>query len=532
MEREYIVTLHRYEDLDDFYEDMETPGGNLYIPQRSIPVFNRRPISRNTHYLLTSAEAERLKKDPRVISVELTPEEQGLKPELFYTQTSNFWNKSNTISSTHLNWGLMRSYLGYKESNWGFNGTNNYSGSVAINEEGRNVDVVIVDTNVRADHPEFAVNQDGTGGSRVNQYNWYQLNSVLGKGPNGNYNYALDTDNHGTHVAGTVAGNKYGWARKANIYNINYNLSSSSIFDYIRYWHNNKPINPATGLKNPTIVNNSWGLIYEYNITDFENGLASIRFRGSTYSGNFSETDLLSFGIFVRSSGRIITNDPGVNFPGGLVADIIDAANDGIIMLSAAGNDSFKIDVPGGIDYDNYITKNGVSRYYNRGSAPFVYNYTICVGAINHDTNDSKATYSSSGPGVNIWAPGTAIISSYYSGGIVDPRNSNFNIGKMSGTSMASPQATGVLACVLETYPRMTVTEALTYIEKVSKYDQILTQGTGPQFNTSLQGSPNRFLYFNKERKSQGYVYPKKNFKTRPDTGQLFPRSRIYRTTK
>ena len=56
--KDYIVTLKNKNDLDNFYDDMETPGGNLYIPDRSVEVADRRKISRNTHYYLTAEEAE------------------------------------------------------------------------------------------------------------------------------------------------------------------------------------------------------------------------------------------------------------------------------------------------------------------------------------------------------------------------------------------------------------------------------------------------------------------------------------------
>ena len=49
--REYIVTLYKYEDLDSFYEDMETPGGNLYIPSRAVELLLRRKNSRKNHEL-------------------------------------------------------------------------------------------------------------------------------------------------------------------------------------------------------------------------------------------------------------------------------------------------------------------------------------------------------------------------------------------------------------------------------------------------------------------------------------------------
>ncbi len=69
--KEYIVTLKNKDDLDAFYEDMETPGGSLYIPNRAVECVNRREISRNTHYMLSDAEAEELKKDSRVMFAEL-----------------------------------------------------------------------------------------------------------------------------------------------------------------------------------------------------------------------------------------------------------------------------------------------------------------------------------------------------------------------------------------------------------------------------------------------------------------------------
>ena len=64
--KEYIVTRHNREDLEDFYNDMETPGGDLYIPDRAVDLELRRPISRNTHYMLTEEEAQTLREDPRV----------------------------------------------------------------------------------------------------------------------------------------------------------------------------------------------------------------------------------------------------------------------------------------------------------------------------------------------------------------------------------------------------------------------------------------------------------------------------------
>ena len=54
----YMVTLKDSADLDDFYTDMETPGGDLYIPDREVGVHNKREISRTTEYWLTEEESD------------------------------------------------------------------------------------------------------------------------------------------------------------------------------------------------------------------------------------------------------------------------------------------------------------------------------------------------------------------------------------------------------------------------------------------------------------------------------------------
>ena len=67
--RKYVVTLHKHEDLDSFYQDMESDGGSLTIPDRAVDIANRRPLSRNTTYWLTSQEADLVRTDARVLAV-------------------------------------------------------------------------------------------------------------------------------------------------------------------------------------------------------------------------------------------------------------------------------------------------------------------------------------------------------------------------------------------------------------------------------------------------------------------------------
>lgn len=470
---EYVVTLKNADDLEIFYDDLETPGGTECVPDRCVECALRRPISRNTHYHLTQEEAELLKQDDRVINVVPKKLIDSAVVRPLWTQTSSNWDKSSAIASTHRNWGLKRCIDGQQTSNWGSDGTAAISGIVTTTSSGKNVDVVIVDGFINPNHPEMARNENGTGGTRVVQFNWYSLNSIVTGNSNGTYTYPTTYtaygDDHGMHVAGTVAGNSQGWARDANVYNLYiYDSSNGATYwaDYIRTFHLTKPVNPATGLRNPTIINNSWG----YGLTPQRSSITSITYRGTTYNGPFTNAQLDSFGVigyFTDAGTDYISIEGWFDAD---VADIQDAISDGVIFVGAAGNSSYKIDSPGGQDYNNRLNvSGGVQYYYHRGSVNTSATNAICVGCIGAFKNDSKADFSCTGPRVTVYAPGRNIISSVHSGNAFDYRNSSYQVDKYSGTSMASPQICGVLACALEQYPRMSHAEAIEYIQGISK---------------------------------------------------------------
>ena len=547
--REYVITLHSKDDLDGFYDDMETLGGSLHIPYRAVTVHHRRAISKNTHYMLTDAEANQIRGDSRVANVVLSMEEQGIHFSPVWTQTSSLWNKSGTTSAAHLNWGNLRCYEGVQRPNWGSNGTTNQSGTARGTLSGKNVDVVIVDGMINPAHPEFAVNPNGTGGSRVIQYNWFQHNEELGVGSNSTYIYTpyvdptypdnnengisdrTEDNDHGCHVAGTACGNTFGWARDANIYNISpYGTSpsyNSRFIDYIRAWHTNKPINPETGIRNPTITNHSYGITRGRLISD----VIQVVYRGTVHEAPFTSLQLNSYGIKTSGSFALF---PDIYEP--YAVDVQEAIDDGIIFVGAASNDSTKISTPSDPtgDYSNSITvlEFGffLSTYnYMRGTSGAV-DGMICVGAVSALVNESKATFSNCGPRIDVYAPGSSIMSSLNSAsGVPDSRNISFHNVKYSGTSMASPQVCGVLACVLETWPRMTPADALAYIYQTAKLGQMTSGNGGPTDNTDLQGSVNRYLAQQLERPYDGLVGPKSDFGLRPTTGQTWPRTKIYR---
>jgi len=955
--KEYIVSVNDFQDLESIYDDLETQGKtppDLELT-RSIECLHRRATSRNTHYLLADWEADALRNDSRIKSVTLAPHYLGIKAGTSHTiQSSSNWDKSSSTSSAMKNWGLLRCIEGTQRSGWGGTGYNGNGtgtpaavGVIGLTQTGRNVDVVVCDSNgIVWDHPEYAVNVDGTGGSRAIQYNWYQHNAEIGNGANSTYSYGVG--DHSTHVAGTVAGNTQGWARNANIYNLFYDSGNpgnfSLVFDYIRAFHRNKAVNNTIGRKNPTIVNNSWGMSIfpsEWSFSD----ITAVTYRGTRYTPNVGSPTFTGFsgvctanerlsllagfenhgnrittvGPYTAPGGSIVTkpgtwdqegqqaylinflqpdssyqltvqgpadldlihnvaidaisgtmslageivitnssdveihrftaveqsttnggtieiniNETLVNLPasdtytvtfltvinvsgvsnpsfatamsltvitdsnvasasvttitntllgagslassttptvgnnddgywtlslpfsieylgtsydtiyvgtnhyvtfgagssvytglnattpnlpkimwscadnsvqriyygvegtspnrtyrvrvegtastGGVVGspsmvneyvfyeatpdqidlqlgangrktvgtgftteqlnswgfvagqriparvpacdvDLEDVYIEGIVMVGAAGNGRWKHDVPGGLDWNNtfemasrYPGSVAQPYYYMRGTSPTandtILNYTvtvrnyspsnyyflsettwgslpsyvvpgwtlvwgggsrtivditnfngytqiytdgqlpagvsisdiitltapgsyelpaICVGSIDSIQIDQKVQYSDCGPGVDIWAPGTNIISALPSG-TTDPRNPSYYLGKYNGTSMASPQVCGVLACALEIYPNMDQSQAKAYILAYAKAGQLTATSGGTVDGQDLQGAPNLVLYYYKERLISGNTFPKINYKPRPSAGAVFPRPRIRRT--
>lgn len=545
--KEYVVTLKNKEDLNDFYNDMETPGGDLYIPDRAVDVSARRSISRNTHYMLSDTEVEQLRNDPRVLAVDLPPKAKGIEIVRFWEQAADF-EKGTSITSTDKNWGLYRVTAGDTVSNWGVGGSfTQYNGTAKTTSSGKNVDVVIVDAHINPNHPEFAVNPDGTGGSRVNQYNWFSLNSVLGISPGSStYSYATISSNHGTHVAGTAVGNTQGWARDANIYHIEFDYAGTFtpgnwelyLFDYLRAFHLNKPINPETGRRNPTITNHSWGYSYGNNSGNLSD-TTRVRYRGVTT--DISSQSTAAKKITLEANGCPVVNITSFfRMPAryaALDADIEDAIDEGVVIIAAAGNSYWNTAKEGDIDYNNFVRIGSFSYFHSEGSSPAGAAGVISVGNIGERPEEYKRNSSNFGSGVDIWAPGSNIVSAVYDTtaasefGITlanDPRDSNYKIGSISGTSMASPQVCGVIACYAEQNPNINNSEALAYLIATSKKDQIASTGSDyGDFFWLGDNSNNRYLFYKLERQLTGTVFPNRSFKNRPTSGSVYPRTRI-----
>ena len=507
--KEYIVGLNAGVDYDAFWHEIENNGsGSMYVPDRAVDIVNSRPLSqRSCHYALTDEEAEKLRNDPRVYCVEIPPEQRDdIEITPATSQTGLYYKAPNTGNNPNnnlgINWGLFR--LNSRTNNTiGNSGTLNYNYAL----DGTGVDFVIQDTGLQCDHPEF---QDANGVSRVQKIDWWAEAGQTGNPPwypdIGEYNmpvgFYTDTYGHGTHCTGIAAGKTYGRAKNSRIYVMKVALTgggagsitaSQGAFDLITAWHNRKPIDPITGYKRPTVVNMSWGATSTFaNIT------------GGNYQGTpwTASTKQARYGMIGNSS-----NSYGRQYsPYDL--DVSDMLAAGIIICGAAGNYYQTVDVVSGANYNNYYISSTLgTQYYMRGGSPGCSPGVITVG--NVWTGDpslgyvqQKASNSESGPRVDIWAPGTNIVSAMPNTNAFGctaqyPSNTSFLIGSISGTSMAAPQIAGLCAQLLQAYPSYTPAQIRAKVIADSTLNVLYSTGSSTDYANpySLHGGPNRYAY-------------------------------------
>tara|TARA_R100001079_G_scaffold51547_1_gene26284 strand:- start:261 stop:2207 length:1947 start_codon:yes stop_codon:yes gene_type:complete len=640
MDKEYIVTLKRKDDLEDFYAEMSSNG---------FKIAKKRPISRNTHYYMTAKQAEELKKDSRVVDVEEVTDRMVEIPHAIYNNTSYtkngvfsknnsyftglsyiqtgssasggvpansikvtltnhdyavndkiLWTKTDfsvyytTVSissivdannfifaipgsppntsasgtcqvfkynnSTDLQWGHVHCAGTSSQRAKGTFGRRvdgatdeNVNTSVDIHNDGKHVDVIIIDRPMAYDLAEWK--SPSTNNSRFVQYQWFnELNSIVGSIdddsqtlPTGTITYRQGTAEsgaHGNHVGSTVAGQYYGWAREANIYNmaITASYASGQIFqglyvhDYIRAFHLNKAVNSTTGRRNPTITNHSYGsaTYMQADQGNFEFAdLVSVTWRGTTYnSGNPNSSGWTQSGV---------ETDFGITFglqyyplySAAISADVQDAIDDGVVFVGAAGNDNLLLAEYNDADWNNslvyqYDASTQYSIPFCRGGAPNTPDVPVInVGSLNNTRNFTRATSTQYGPGITVFAPGVSILGAYGNTGYDDTKSGygtgNY-FGTMSGTSMASPQVCGVLATLATAKRRFSQSDAIGYLQRHSVLnDMTFDTGNGSHGDDTCQkGSPNKYLISKNPRPTTGMIEDVKG--ERKTSGMTFPR--------
>lgn len=500
MEREYIVVLNKDIDYDEFWDEIENASSSDgFVPSRRVDIVNARPGSlRSCHYALTDQEAELLRQDSRVFAVEIPPQQRDdIQIGKKTTQVGDF-TKTELSTGSIVNWGLRRCI----DYNNPYGLLNTVSGNYEYLYDGTGVDIVIQDSGLQVDHPEFT---DALNNSRVQQINWYSESGLPGTQ---DINHYRDFDGHGTHVAGIAAGKTYGWAKNARIYSVKVNglegsgdsgtgINVTDCFDVIKLWHQNKPIDPITGYKRPTVVNMSWG--YSTFYADINGGV----YRGTPWSGFVKD---MSKGMVGRQFGLNYIHNTRV---ASVDADLDELISAGVIVCTAAGNSFDKIDLPGGLDYDNYYNKTGVGiTYYHRGSSPYSTD-AIVVGSIDRVVDvsgiDQKSTFSCHGAGVSIMAPGSNILSACSSTNDYSAPNYHLNASykqvNISGTSMASPQVAGVAALYLSVYPNASPSQVKTFLtisQNLPGNDRIYSTNLDNDYSNfrSITNGTQSFLYW------------------------------------
>jgi oryzin len=171
-----------------------------------------------------------------------------------------------------------------------------------------------------------------------------------------------DTAGHGTHVAGTIGGTKYGVSKKATLISV--------------------------------------------KVFQGESSSTSIIMDGYSWAVN----DITTKG---RQSKSAISMSLGGGFSSAFNNMVNSAFSSGVITVVAAGND--------GVDAKNTSPASAAN--------------AITVGAI--DSTWTEASYSNFGSVVDIFAPGSSVLSAWI--------GSSTATNTISGTSMATPHITGLV---------------------------------------------------------------------------------------
>jgi len=186
--------------------------------------------------------------------------------------------------------------------------------------------------------------------------------------------------------------------------------------------------------------------------------LYAIKVLDNNGSGNLS--DVVSGIDWAIANGMNIIN-MSMGAPSGttsLQSAVDRAYASGILVFTAAGNSGNTLGTGNTVEF------------------PAQYNSAIAVAAV--DSASQRASFSSTGPKVELAAPGVNILSTYL----------NNQYATMSGTSMATPYAAGVAALWKQAYPSLSVADLRLKLQQTAK--DLGTAGRDTSYGFGLIQAP------------------------------------------
>lgn len=517
----YCVVTKKGYNVSDIDLELISDGGSETIPERKVDIVEAHPnTQRTTVFYITDEEARQIANDPRVLSVELLPSRNpNVKIDKLAVDVRDY-----SRNASESNWGLKRhstNQMNFYNSNRTVN-TNETSNSYTYNNAGEGVDIIVIDTGIQANHPDF-LNENGV--SRVQQIDWtpfiedagYSISDTIATELKPE-NYYKEQGNHGTDTASIAAGNLFGWAKKAHIYSCKWEyyyeagdqyysntlIAPERWIDIVTYWHKNK--------KNdrPTIINLSVGYILDgFTLNNIVGGSYA---DANTARVSWSRGQLTNEQI--SETYKIRTPQDGIPIHYQYIRSFVEEAIDaGIHVVAGAANTrtrSVRLDNP---EIDNTVflqNGNNVRTVkYNHPSSFYAEDESILVGATDNaitlhsgdQYKEKAAHFSTIGEALSIFAAGNFCLSAT-SKDSLNPRTrfnyenetENFT-SAYSGTSCASPQVAGALALYASEYPHYSPSRLRQMLLDDASTDQINSTTTSYNVQRNLLDSPNKLLY-------------------------------------
>jgi hypothetical protein len=362
------------------------------------------------------------------------------------------------------------------------------------------------------------------------------------------------TSGHGTACASLVAGKSFGLAFEADIWNMSgignpgtMGTNVAQNYDCMKLFHLYKPINPETGIKNPTLINGSWGYRAGFYSSSTNIGY---RFQGTTgtYGATDATTDLptaFKNGL-LGGGGSLYKNWSSSSRDGTSENAGNELMDSGVIYVAAAGNNNQYVGTgstdPNRLDYiqdlfflstDTYPEFSGITYATPTSHRDFMnpqgigwkssdpeFHPVINVGALDDTIIDNqnafwpngeqKAYYSNSGPGIDVYAPAdeTLAAGTNSATGYTDYQRADdtrFYDCYFNGTSAAAPVCSSVIAMYLSTNPTATQKEVKEWLFKdgsiVMNFDQFRDTYRDPTTTNywsqqrNLRGGLRRIVY-------------------------------------